>query len=255
MIRNAVRGVDIFDAGTQAYQRTLFTENFVPESMTTDSLGEYLFVGSFEQPELRVYALGSQGLPAHQPQPRNLLNVSTRLNTESGDQTLIAGFIVTGDTPKNILIRGLGPSLPVSNPLPSAELTLYDEANNVVASNTFWANSDPTPILLTGHAPQDNSESALYVTLFPGSYTASLLGPGGFPGVGLVEVYDISADSGSIVANISTRGNVGTGDDVMIGGFILSEDQPTKVLTKRYWPLARQSRSNQRTAGPRPRTS
>ena len=67
---NAVHGVDIFDAGTQAYQRTLFTENFVPEAMTTDSLGEYLFVGSFEQPELRVYALGSQGLPAHQPQPR-----------------------------------------------------------------------------------------------------------------------------------------------------------------------------------------
>ena len=204
--------------------------------MTTDNLGQYLFVGSWEQPELRVYALGSAGLPAHQPQPESLLNVSTRLNTQSGDQTLIAGFIVTGNTPKNILIRGLGPSLPVNDPLPLTTLTLYDETGNLIAANTFWANSDPTPILLTGLAPQDDAEAALYVTLFPGSYTATLLGPGGFPGVGLVEVYDISADSGSTVANLSTRGNVGTGDNVMIGGFILSEDQPTKVLVRAIGP-------------------
>ena len=237
-------GVDVFDAATQVYQRTIFTDDyFAPSAITTDTLGSYLFAGSVEVPELRVYALGSAGLPAHKAQPKSLLNVSTRLNTQSGDQTLIAGFIVTGNTPKNLLIRGLGPSLPVNNALPLTELTLYDGRGNVIGSNTFWENNYATPILLTGLAPPENDEGALYVTLFPGSYTATLLGPGQgiTPGVGLVEVYDISADSDSTVANLSTRGNVGTGDDVMIGGFILSAGEPTKILVRAIGPSLAQA--------------
>jgi YVTN family beta-propeller protein len=230
-------GIDIFDATTQVYQRTIFTNDyFAPTAITTDALGKYLFAGSFEVGELRVYALGSAGLPAHKPKSESLLNVSTRLNTQDGEQTLIGGFIVTGDTPKNLLIRGLGPSLPVPNPLAIPELTLYDAAGEVIGSNVFWRNEYPTPVILTGLAPTDDSESALYVTLFPGAYTVTLLGPGFVTGVGLLEVYDISADSESVVANLSTRGQVGTGDDVMIGGLILSEDQPTKVLVRAIGP-------------------
>ncbi len=233
---DVAQGVDIFDAATQVYQRTILTDYFTPLTMTIDSLGQYLFVGSFEQPELRVYALGSNGLPGHQPQPKSLLNVSTRLNTQEGEQTLIAGFIVLGDAPKNILIRGLGPSLPVQGALALPELNLYDQDGNLIIANVFWGNSNRTPVLLTGLAPQSLDEAALYVTLFPGSYTVTLLDPTGQPGIGLVEVYDLSADADSAVANLSTRGNVGTGDNVMIGGFIISEDQSTEVLIRAIGP-------------------
>lgn len=232
---DVAQGVDIFDAATQVYQRTIFTDYFTPLTMTIDSLGKYLFVGSFEQPELRVYALGSTGLPGHPPQPKSLLNVSTRLNTQEGEQTLIAGFIISGDAPKNILIRGLGPSLPVQGALYDARLDLYDQAGTQIGFNFYWR-ANQTQVLLTGLAPPSDNEAALYVTLFPGSYTATLLGVGGAAGVGLVEVYDVSADTDSAVANLSTRGNVGTGDNVMIGGFIISEDEPTKVLIRAIGP-------------------
>src|SRR5262249_10944081 len=66
--------------------------------------------------------------------------------------------------------------------------------------------------------------------------TVTLLDTSGFPGVGLVEVYDISGDSDATMANLSTRGNVGTGDNVMIGGFILSDDQPTSILVRAIGP-------------------
>ena len=229
------QGIDIFDAESQVYQRTIQTDHFVPRSMTTDSLGHYVFVGSWETPELRVYTLDSSGLPAHRPQPKSLLNVSTRLYTEQGNESLIAGFIVTGDTPKNILVRGLGPSLPVENTLFDTLVTLYDEAGTSIASNSYWQ-ENKSQVSLTGLAPADDNEGALYATLFPGSYTATMVDGLGFSGVGLVEVYDISADSGSTVANLSTRGNVGTGGNVMIGGFILSEDQPTNILVRAIGP-------------------
>ncbi len=230
------QGVAVFDAETQAYQRTILMSDFFPQTITVDRLGQYLFAGSSSPPELRVYALGSNGLPSHQPQPRSLLNVSTRLHTEEGEQTLIAGFIINGDTPKNILIRGLGPSLPLDGVLLAPALTLYDQAGEIIESNIFWADTDPVPILLSGLAPPDTNEAALYVTLFPGSYTVSLLDTTGISGIGLLEVYDISADSDSAVANLSTRGNVGTGNNVMIGGFILSEDEPTTILVRAIGP-------------------
>lgn len=230
------QGVDIFDAKTRVYQRTILTDYFVPLTMTTDSLGQYLFVGSNKQHELRVYALGSKGLSAHEPLPKSLLNVSTRMKTAPGQDTVIAGLIVSGNAPKNILIRGLGPSLPVAGALEDPELDLYDRSGKLIANNHNWANETKTPILLTGLAPQDSKESALYVTLFPGSYTVQLSGANGRDGVGLIEVYDLSPDGGSALANLSTRGNVGTGDDVMIGGFIVSEGTPTKVLIRAIGP-------------------
>lgn len=229
-----VQGVDIFDAGTKAYQRTILTDYFAPLTMTIDSLGKYLFVGSFEQPELRVYALGSTGLSRHLPQPKSLLNVSTRLNTQNGERTLIAGFIISGDAPKNVLIRGLGPSLPTKNALYNPELNLYDHDGKLIAINVYW-NDNRTPVLLTGIAPQEVNEAALYETLFPGACTVKLVGVGR-TGIGLLEVYDLSADGGSAVANLSTRGNVGTGNSVMIGGFIISKDEPTKVLIRAIGP-------------------
>ena len=97
-------------------------------------------------------------------------------------------------------------------------------------------NEDRTGVLLTGLAPSDEHESVLVATLAPGSYTAILQGAASESGVALVEVYDLDADNGSTLANISTRGNVETGDNVMIGGFILSPEETTKVLVRAIGP-------------------
>ncbi len=233
---DVAQGIDLFDVATQTYQRTILTDYFTPRSMAIDTLGQYVFVGSPEMAELRVYALGSKGLSGHQPLAKSLLNVSTRLNTQPGVQALIAGFIITGDAPKNVLVRGLGPSLPVEGALYDPELFLYDAGGKLIASCLYWGNSNKTPILLTGLAPAEDNETALYVTLFPGSYTVKLTDIGEISGVGLVEVYDLSGDADSKIANISTRGEVGTGDNVMVGGFIVSEDEPTKVLIRAIGP-------------------
>jgi hypothetical protein len=87
----------------------------------------------------------------------------------------------------------------------------------------------------TGLAPNDPLESAIIATLAPGSYTAIVQGVNGGTGVGIVEVYDLSATSGSLLANISTRGFVQTGDNAMIGGFIVVT-QPTRVIIRAIGP-------------------
>ena len=82
--------------------------------------------------------------------------------------------------------------------------------------NNNWREQQEQQIVETGLAPVNDSESAILLTLTPGSYTAILGGRNGATGVGLVEVYDLTPDSNSSLANISTRGSVGVGDDVLI---------------------------------------
>src|SRR5205814_4883315 len=69
--------------------------------------------------------------------------------------------------------------------------------------------------------PSNDLESAIVATLTPGAYTAILADKLNRPGLGLVEVYDLAQGANSKLANISTRGFVDTGDNVMIGGFIV----------------------------------
>jgi hypothetical protein len=92
----------------------------------------------------------------------------------------------------------------------------------------------------TGLAPSDSLESAMIATLPSGQYTAIVQGIGGGTGVGLAEVYDLETTSGSLLANISTRGFVQTGDDVMIGGFIVVT-QPTRVIIRAIGPSLTQA--------------
>lgn len=111
---------------------------------------------------------------------------------------------------------------------------LYDNSGKLVATNENW-NLKRASVLATGLAPLDEHEAALVVTLEPGAYTAVLHGDAD-AGIALVEVYDLTPDSASALANISTRGKVETGDDIMIGGFIISDDQPTRVLLRAIGP-------------------
>ncbi len=157
------------------------------------------------------------------PTPSQSLNISTRLAVDTGSNVLIAGIINPGPDTKRVLIRGIGPSLSafftgvLANPF--LELHLGD---TTVASNDNWrTGGQETEIQATGIAPTDDMESALIFDLAQGSYTAILSGVNNTTGIGLVEVYDINQAANSRLANISTRGLVGTGNNVMIGGFIL----------------------------------
>jgi hypothetical protein len=152
---------------------------------------------------------------------------------------LIAGFIITGTTSDNVILRGIGPSLTgVGNPLADPTLQLLDGTGTVVVSNDNWQDdsAQASQINAAGLAPQNPNESAIAATLSPSSYTAILAGKNQTSGVGLVELYDISHSATAELANISTRGLVLTGSDVMIAGFILGGNGNTNVVVRGIGP-------------------
>jgi hypothetical protein len=169
------------------------------------------------------------------PAPSKALNISTRVFVDTGERVSVAGFIVTGDIAKKVLIRGIGPSLAangVPTPLANPTLTLFDTAGNVTKTNDDWKNSpDAAEIMSTGLAPKNDFESAIIATLAPGQYTAQLAGKDGGTGNGVIEIYDLQSGTRATLANLSTRGYVGAGDNVMICGVIIgSGDNPILVF-------------------------
>jgi hypothetical protein len=155
------------------------------------------------------------------------LNISTREMVGTGDNVLIGGFIVSGSTPKQVILRGIGPSLAaagVGNLLADPTLELRDGAGSLILANDNWRDTQETAIAATGLQPDDDLESAILATLEPGPYTAILQGVDGTSGNALVEAYDLDATPASQFANISTRGEVGTGDALLIGGLIVSSE-------------------------------
>ncbi len=174
--------------------------------------------------------------------PVGPVNISTRLAVDIDDNVLIGGFIITGNAPKTVIIRAIGPELTgqgVPGALQDTILELHD-GPVLLGENDNWRDSQESEIIATGVQPTDDRESALIATLNPGGYTAIVRGKNGTTGVGLVEVYDLgtaSMDNGSHskLANISTRGRVLAGDDVMIGGFIISGQQ-SRVIVRAIGP-------------------
>lgn len=172
--------------------------------------------------------------------PGKLLEISTRLRALTGDNVLIGGFIITGDSPKTVLLRAIGPSLvtDLGGVLedPMLELHLPDGS---VMSNDDWRSDQEQEIEATGIAPTDDKESAILVTLDPGAYTAIVSGTNGGVGIALVEAYDLDQppdESTSQLGNISTRGFVDQGDNCMIGGFIIDPAQAARVLIRAIGP-------------------
>jgi hypothetical protein len=164
--------------------------------------------------------------PGEHPQ---LFNISTRLHVGAGESVGIGGFIITGLAPKKVFLRALGPSLQASglnNVLMDPILELHDAAGGLLLANDNWRDDTASASELTtiGLTPADDAESALVITLLPGRYTAIVRGSDGTSGTALVEAYDGDLAADSQLANISTRGFVGTNDDVMIGGFIIREN-------------------------------
>jgi hypothetical protein len=159
---------------------------------------------------------------AFEPATAQLTNISTRASVQTGSGVTIAGFIITGTDSKQVVVRGLGPTLTqfgVSGVLANPTLDLHNSSSSIV-TNDDWKDTQQSAIQATGLAPPNDLESAILITLQPGNYTAILAGKNNTIGVGLVEVYDISAGVFAELTNVSTRGHVGSGDNVMIGGFI-----------------------------------
>ena len=177
-----------------------------------------------------------------------LINVSTRAFVQTGDDVMIGGFIVQGTQAKRIIVRAIGPELipfGIPNPLADPTLELHDGTGALIASNDNWVTTIIGGIITTdqvaairasGYAPTNAMESAMIVTLAPGNYTAIVRGVNNTTGIGLVEVYDLGTNSTSILGNISTRSLVQTGDNVMIGGFIVQGIQAKRVIVRAIGP-------------------
>jgi len=155
------------------------------------------------------------------PPINQLLNISTRMRVLTDDSALIGGFIVTGNTPKKVIIRAMGPSLAgVSGALANPVLELHGPGGFETIVNDNWADTQQAEIQATGVAPGNSLESAIVATLPPGAYTAIVRGQNNGTGVGLIEAYDLESFADSKLANISTRGFIDSGENVMIGGLI-----------------------------------
>jgi hypothetical protein len=180
------------------------------------------------------------------PPPGAALNISTRLPVGTDQSVLIGGFIIQGPNPKNVVIRAIGPSLPLAGALQNPFLELHDGTGALIATNDNWRSTQIGGILTShqmidiqasGVAPSNDAESAIVATLSPGAYTAVVRGAGNTTGIAVVEGYDLDADQSSKLANISTRGFIQTGDNVMIGGFIMGGGTgATRVVVRGIGP-------------------
>ena len=163
--------------------------------------------------------------PTPSPTPATqTLNLSTRMRVQTGDNVGIGGFIITGSTPKHVLLRGIGPSLAASgipNTLANPTLDLRNSAGVRILANDNWKDTQQAEIMATGIPPSNDLEAAIVQTLAPGNYTVILRGMGMTSGVGLVEIYNLDQGADSKLANLSTRAFVETGDNIVIAGFIL----------------------------------
>ena len=172
--------------------------------------------------------------------PSQFLNISTRMRVLTGNNVLIGGFIVTGSEPKKVIVRGIGPSLAAAGlPGALADPTLELKQNSTtVAANDNWKEHQ-AEVEQTTIPPSHDLESAIVATLNPGAYTVILAGRNQGTGVGVVEIFDLSQGVNSKLANISSRGFVDTGDDIMIGGLIVGAgtgDGYTRILVRAIGP-------------------
>jgi hypothetical protein len=163
------------------------------------------------------------------------------MQVAGGNNVLIGGFIVTGNANKNVAIRGIGPTLSgfgVNDVLVDPTLELRGSNGSLLFANDNWGDNpaQATQLSALGLALQDPKESGLVANLQPGAYTAILAGKNQSAGVGLVEIYDTNGAADAQLANISTRGLVLAGDNVMIGGFILGGDADARIAVRGVGP-------------------
>jgi len=164
-------------------------------------------------------------------------NISTRLPVGTGDNVLIAGVQITGSAAKQLVLRALGPTLAqfnVPNAMQDTTLELHNSGGAVIGFNDDWQQASNAQSIPPNLQPPNDLESAILTTLNPGAYTAILRGFHNSTGTALVEVYDMAVGSTEL-SNISTRGFVQTGNDVMIAGVIV-QFHNKKVIVRALGP-------------------
>jgi hypothetical protein len=169
------------------------------------------------------------------------VNLSTRLHVLTGDQVGIGGFIITGSGSKHVIVRAIGPDLKrfgITNPLEDPVLELHGPGAFATITNNNWRDTQETQIKNTGLAPTNDLESAIDVTLAPGTYTGIIRGNNGGTGIGLIEVYDLDTAAASKLGNIATRGFVGgTPGDSIIAGFVIGNGNvPDRIIIRGLGP-------------------
>lgn len=242
IVGQANHGVVISEANSNEMYGNWIGVTSKGEAMANGTFGVYLFDASYNVVQLpvsqagigterNVFGTNVQGpvglygasveniIDLGTATASRVLNISTRMLVENGDNALIAGFIITGSQPKRVIVRGLGTSLGIGAALADPTLTLTTAATTI--TNDDWRTEQEQEIASSGVPPTTDLESAIIATLDPGAYTAVLRGKNNSTGVGLVEVYDLDGSAPVVLANISTRGLVQTGDSVMIAGFIV----------------------------------
>jgi hypothetical protein len=234
--------LQVFDTTTFALRKTIVLGSAGRDEIgirdaVLDASGTRIIAGTDFLVGLPGYqAIYSAELPALPVvRPKSLLNLSTRLKTQPGDNALIGGFIVSGNEPKKVALRGVGPSLPIEGKLLNPILELYASDGKLIARNDNW-NEHRDEVLAAGIAPSNEYEAAIVAALQPGTYTAVLRGVTDSSGIALVEAYDLSSGSDSRLANISTRGRVETGDNAMIGG------SSSAAISRRMWSYVQSDR-------------
>jgi hypothetical protein len=205
-------------------------------SVAINSPGTYTFMLSADD---GVHAVAYDAVVVRVTGHNALANLATRVQVGAANNVAIAGFIVIGNSGKQIVVRGLGPSLVsagVQGPLADPIVELYDSAGTLLASNNDWEQGQPQALRDVNLAPSNQFEAAVVAMLPPGAYTAILRGNGTAAGIGLVEVYDLQPSASSKLANLSTRGLVAGGQDVMIGGTIITGPDNARVVFRALGP-------------------
>jgi hypothetical protein len=186
-----------------------------------------------------VHTVACDAVVIHVTSRASLGNISTRVDVRSGQSVSIGGFIIPGSAAKNVIVRAIGPSLAnsgVVGALADPTLELRDSSGTLLQANDNWKDTQEQAIRDTTLAPSNDLESAIVASLQPGAYTAVVGGKNGTTGIGVVEVYDLQRSPSSKLVNISTRGSVGTGQNVMIGGVILLGLDPARILFRAIGP-------------------
>ncbi len=261
-----VRTFAVDEVGNRLYatQTTSGPDDFEPrphritayDANTYEPLGEHTSLDArnmvFDPGSRRLFVVGtSQGTidifqSTTAAEPDLLGNISTRGFVSEGDGALIGGFIIKGapGATKKVAIRAIGPSLGaagIAGAVSDTTLELHDSAGNIVRNDDWKVDtqsgaSQEDAVAASGLAPTSELESLLLAALPPGPCTAVVRGKNGAAGVALVEVYDLEQGASASMANIATRGNVGTGENVMIGGLIVVGSNPTRVLVRAIGP-------------------
>jgi hypothetical protein len=176
-----------------------------------------------------------------------IIQLSTRMRVDVGDRVAIGGFIITGTVPKQVILRGIGPTLAnsgITDALADPVLELHGPGSFSTITNDNWRDTQQQQIQAAGLSPSNNLEPAIWATLSPGAYTTVLRGTNNTTGTALVEIYDLTPAAGSKLGNLSTRAFIGADQNIAIAGLMVSSGDPDQIVVRGLGPSLASTVSN-----------